>query len=69
MVDLLLEGNADPTLINDKNETAYSLANKSGRKLVALLVAEACVLRKLHSFDDDAHDHIMKNIKEGESVS
>jgi heterodisulfide reductase subunit B len=41
MVEILLHYNADPTLQNTKNETAYSLAVKSGRKVVSMILAEA----------------------------
>ena len=41
MVEILLHHNADPTVENAKNETAYSLAVVSGRKVVAMLLAEA----------------------------
>jgi hypothetical protein len=41
MVEILLHYNADPTLQNTRNETAYSLAVKSGRKVVSMILAEA----------------------------
>ena len=46
IVETLLASNANPSLISNKNETAYSLAITSGRKLVALIIAEATVLRR-----------------------
>ena len=66
LVEVLLGGNADPTFANKKGGSAYSLAQKSGRKLVELFILEANMLRKLHSFDEDAHSHIVDSIKEGE---
>ena len=65
IVEVLLEGNADPSYANDKGESAHSLALDSGRQLVALMIAEASVLRKLHSFDEDAHEVMIDNIKKG----
>ena len=41
MVEMLLNASADPTLLNAKNETAYTLAVQSGRKVVAMILAEA----------------------------
>ena len=30
---------------------------------------KACVLRKLHSYDDDAHEHFVKHVKNGAYVN
>ena len=46
IVETLLDANANPSLMSNNNETAYSLAITSGRKLVALIIAEATVLRR-----------------------
>lgn len=64
-----MEGNADPSFINAKGESAHSMALESGRQLVALMISEACVLRKLHSFDEDAHDLILTHIKHGAYIN
>lgn len=40
----LLAGNASPLIATPKGETAYSLAVDSGRKVVALIIAEGAVL-------------------------
>ena len=53
-VEILLGGNAGPIFVNEKGDSPYSLAQKSGCQLVALIILEANVLRKLHSFDEDA---------------
>ena len=45
------------------------MALESGRQLVALMIAEACVLRKLHGFDEDAHDHMLSHIKNGAYIN
>jgi hypothetical protein len=52
-VETLLNANANPTLTSDNNDTAYSLAIKSGRKIVALIIAEASVIRRLHNIDEE----------------
>lgn len=53
LVEVLLAANADPTIKSDKNETAYSMAVASGRQLVALIIAESSVIRKLHAQDGE----------------
>ena len=56
-------------VVLSQGQSAHSFAVESGRPLVALLIAEACVLRKLHSYDDDAHDHFVKHVKNGAYVN
>lgn len=68
MVHRLLKGNADPTFVNEKNQSAYSFAVESKRKVVALTIAEACILYKMHEFHDDAHESIIANIKNGKYI-
>ena len=41
MVDLMLLHNADPTLINIRNESARDLADVSGRKIISMAITEA----------------------------
>ena len=41
MVDLMLLHNADPTMINIRNETARDLADVSGRKIISMAITEA----------------------------
>jgi hypothetical protein len=48
-VEVLLEGNASPLAVSVDGSTAYSLALSSGRKLVALMIAEAAVLHSIES--------------------
>ena len=38
---MLISANADPTHTNHDNESAYTLADKSKRRLISLLIAEA----------------------------
>lgn len=46
IVEALLHANANPSIVSDNNETAYSLAVASGRQLVALIIAESTVVRR-----------------------
>ena len=60
LVEVLLGGSAGPIFVNEKGDSASFLAQKSGRKLVTLIILEANVLRKLHA---STRTH---SIKEGE---
>lgn len=51
MVEILLAGNASPLVATDNGDTAYSLAMEAGRKLVALMIAEAAVLHGIEMAD------------------
>ena len=44
MVEMIIGGNASPLVKTEDGVSAYSLAIDSGRKVVALLIAEAAVL-------------------------
>lgn len=54
MVDVLLSGNASPLVKTEDGATAYSMAMDSGRKLVALMIAEAAVLHAIGLEDIDS---------------
>lgn len=62
MVEILLAGNASPLIKNEKGDSAYSLAMDSGRKLVALMIAEAAVI---HGIDMDDSAVQLEYLKHG----
>lgn len=66
MVESLLGANADPSITTDEGISAYEVAVESGRKIVALQIAEACVLRGI--YNDDA-DLITISIKRGAYIN
>lgn len=66
IVELLLQHNADPSLATPAGMTAYSVATEGGRKVVALLIAEACVLRGVYNEDKEL---ILESIKRGAFVN
>ncbi len=66
MVESLLAANADPSLTTDDNLSAYEVAVESGRKIVALQIAEACVLRGIYNDDPDL---ITISIKRGAYIN
>ena len=41
MVDIILNHNADPTMLNSRNETAKDMADVSGRKIISMAITEA----------------------------
>ena len=53
MVESLLAANADPSITTNDDLSAYEVAVESGRKIVALQIAEACVLRGIYNNDPD----------------
>lgn len=65
-MELLLQHNADPSLATPAGMTAYSVATEGGRKVVALLIAEACVLRGVYNEDKEL---ILESIKRGAFVN
>lgn len=66
MVELMLASNADPFIATADGTTAFSVAMESGRKLVALLIAEASVIRGIVSND---LNQIINNIHNGAFVN
>ena len=61
-MEVLLDGNASPLAVSTDGSTAYSLALSSGRKLVALLIAEAAVL---HSIESQNLTLVLENLQNG----
>ena len=49
MVEVLLTNNADPSIVTPENLSAYEIALESKRQLVALQIAESCVLRQVRA--------------------
>lgn len=66
IVELLLTHNADPSIATESGMTAFSVAMEGGRKVVSLLIAEACVLRGIYNEDKDL---ILESIKRGAYVN
>lgn len=66
MVELLLAGNASPLQAAADGATAYTIAVAAGRKLVALLVAEAAVL---HGIESQNIQEVLKYLGEGAYVN
>jgi ankyrin repeat protein len=66
MVEVLLNANADPSLVNSENVSAYDVALQSGRQIVALQIAESCVLRGIYKNDVDL---ITISIKRGAYIN
>merc|ERR1712196_584300 len=66
MVESLLAANADPSITTDEGISAYEVAVESGRKIVALQIAEACVLRGIYNDDPDL---ITISIKRGAYIN
>lgn len=61
MVEMLLSGNASPLIKTEDGATAYSMAMDSGRKLVALMIAEAAVLHAIGLEDIDSQIEYLKH--------
>jgi len=66
MVEILLAGNANPLQVDNDGRTAYDSATDAGRKIVALLIAEASVLHGIESANIDA---ILGNLEHGAYVN
>jgi len=66
MVEVLLTNNADPSIVTPENLSAYEIALESKRQLVALQIAESCVLRGIYNNDPDL---ITMSIKRGAYIN
>lgn len=66
MVELMLANNADPSITSPEGVNAYSVAIQSGRKVVALIIAEACVIRGMANDDVGL---IMQSVRDGGYVN
>ena len=67
MVEILLEGNASPLAVaSDGTSTAYSQALASGRKLVAMMIAEAAAL---HSIESQNMASLLESLSNGAYVN
>ncbi len=66
MVEVLLAGNASPLQVSLEGSTAYDYAIRSGRQLVALMIAEAAVL---HAIDGDNLLGAMENLRHGAYIN
>lgn len=66
IVDLLLEGNADPLQTTPAGLTAYSIALESKRMIVAATILEACVIRGMVNDDIDT---VMQGVKDGAYIN
>jgi ankyrin repeat protein len=61
MVELLIAGNASPLLKANDGTTAYTKAVDSGRKVVALLIAESAVLHGIEMGNQSAQIEYLKH--------
>lgn len=61
MVELLLSGNASPLLKTSDGSSAFTMATSSGRKVVALIIAEASVLHAMAAYQpEELVDYLRK---------
>lgn len=65
MVELLLGGNASPLIKTADGSTAFTMATSSGRKVVALIIAEGAVL---HAMASAQHGEVLDYLKKGAYV-
>jgi ankyrin repeat protein len=63
---MLLEADANPLYLTTSRKSAYDYAVKSGRKLIAFLIAEACVLQSMLQNDSIA---VLLYLKEGAYIN
>lgn len=66
MVEILLAANANPLQVATDGASAYTLAEASGRKLVALLIAEASAL---HAITDEDSEALMTALRNGAYIN
>eukprot|EP01038_Epipyxis_sp_PR26KG_P005808 gene5808-8014_t len=66
MITLLLDGNASPLIAAQNGMTAFSIAIDTGRKINAMLIAEASII---HGMQDGNSKAIVDNIKAGGYVN
>lgn len=66
MVEILLAGNASPLQVDDDGNTAYTFAQKTGRKVVSSLLLEA---HTLHGIQYNQLDQVLYSLREGGYVN
>lgn len=54
IAETLIQNGADPTIVAEDESTAHSIAVSTGRKVVALLIAEGCVVHGIIADNPDA---------------